>query len=196
MRMVEIIRKMKGLKNKEAIVISEDEERAIFESKLKKDAVLVLTRKSKTFGILEVRVGWRTYYMIRDDSTGSLFLIRDDSGELKEIVDDVVEKIRNKLEEKYQTEFSPPDFDKDNLVFTDLTEGEDEEYQEIYSAVEIDSDIIPVKVLRGKESGKIEVIINKDDLAQLIMPRLKENYNFVRQKTLFLRTGMRRESFI
>ena len=182
-------KKMKQLSNKEATIINEKDEEKIFNKKgLTKNIFLILASKSKVFGIMEIQIEKlknKKYYLVRDDINGTLILVRDDKGELEDIIRDTVDKIRERLEEKYQTQIEFVDIDEDNLIFTDLRRDyENEAFDEVYSSVEVEDDVFATKTYRGQESGKLYIFVNAEDIAPFISTRIKETYEFSRSKAL------------
>jgi len=173
------ISKMKKIANKEAIKIDPKMENKLLE-KTDKDFILVLNDgKSKVFGIAEIVSDGKKYYLVRDDVTGTRLLIRDDYGTVADFIYDLREKIRLKLEEKFGVQIEFLYADNDNLIFSDIRasyKGEDKE--EIISAIEVDDDVFAIKIVRGRESGHMDIYINVEDFAPVIITKIKESFNF------------------
>ena len=181
-----IIRKLQILNNKEAMLIDEDDEREIFENNFKKSGVFVLMSKTKTFGVLEIELGEKLYYVIRDDIAGILLLLRDDEEEIKDIFMEVINKIKEKLEEKYLLNIDFIKLKEDNLIFGNTAKHIKEKSSVVYSAIEVDGEIFPIKVFRGKKSGKISVLVNMSDFEPHIMKRVMKKYKLVNDRYTFI----------
>jgi len=174
-----IIRKLQILNNKEAMFIDEDDEREIFENGFKKSGMFVLMSKTKTFGVLEIELGEKLYYMVRDDITGVLLLIRDDDEEIKDIFMEVINRIKEKLKERNLLDIDFVKLRDDNLIFSNSTKHIKEKHSVVYSAIEVDDEIFPIKVVKGKKSGKINVFVNMSDFEPYVMRRVMKKYKLV-----------------
>ena len=168
------------------MLIDEDDERKIFENSFKKNGVFVLMSKTKTFGVLEIELGEKLYYMIRDDIADILLIIRDDDEEIKDIFMEVINRIKDNLEEKYLLNVDFIKLREDNLIFSNMAKHIKEKHSVVYSAIEVDGEIFPIKVIKGKKSGKINIFVNMTDFEPHIMKRVMKKYKLIKGQYSFL----------
>jgi len=169
--------KIINLKDKEGEVINLLDEYALINEKEKFLATrfLLSYNKRKYFAIVEIKN--EKLFTIHDSIiSDKAYLVKDNEIYLKTLLFELIKKMEKKLSERVNVGvYYLDDIREDGfLVFG----GESVEYYdnkgEILSAIDVEDEIIPVKILK---KGKLIVIfVSVEDFVRIFMKKFKENY--------------------
>jgi len=166
----------KILKDKEGLLISNNS----FSVKGKKKTRLrIIDNKKIIFEIIEV-LDVHTYYLIKNNITGSKIFIRDDKSRLKELIDETVADFEEALSIRFDIQISFLDMGRGELVFSDgdgffVDIMEEEELEEKRTTFRIFGHRVPARVIIGS-SGARYIIINSIYFINVVMNKIEKEY--------------------